>query len=351
MVQEGNAGNVRSRCATSHNFGHFFAGLTDRAIAAFGENGLVHVFSTVGEVSLDFLDRTEFANLPKWKPDGSPEPKCVSRIERLELCESQLREYPTSDCDSTALDWQVYSLTLSDGSVDRLAMALPSEIEADLTRNFISRVWPMLRDECLRSADEAAGSFQGSEWSLIDCMDTAVLIFDRHGLVYRQNRAAANMLERGCLLKRSRNGIIAGSARDTDRLRKALHELSLVTPSNGSSSVIFLSRPEDARRVPVTLSHYFHDGKPTRFLVATIPVKPSVERVEALARNLGLTHTESRVAALIQLGYTNREAAEIAGIKEQTFNTYSKRILSKLRVRGRVELAQVLTWQSIGGGA
>jgi DNA-binding CsgD family transcriptional regulator len=79
-----------------------------------------------------------------------------------------------------------------------------------------------------------------------------------------------------------------------------------------------------------------------------LPMPPNPERVELLGRKLGLTPAEARVAVLMQSGLTNREAAYRAGLKEQTFNTYAKRVLCKLNVTGRTEMAQLLTWQAAG---
>lgn len=89
-------------------------------------------------------------------------------------------------------------------------------------------------------------------------------------------------------------------------------------------------------------------GQPTDLIVAMLPMPPNPERIELLGIKLGLTPAEARVAVLMQSGLTNREAAFRAGLKEQTFNTYAKRVLSKLHVTGRTQMAQLLTWQSVG---
>jgi DNA-binding CsgD family transcriptional regulator len=80
-----------------------------------------------------------------------------------------------------------------------------------------------------------------------------------------------------------------------------------------------------------------------------LPSPPDLRRIEVLARELGLTQAEARVAALLQLGLSNREAAQIAGLTEHTVNTYTKRVLGKLRVNSRAEMAHLLTWQAQGG--
>lgn len=84
-------------------------------------------------------------------------------------------------------------------------------------------------------------------------------------------------------------------------------------------------------------------------VVVILPRQPHRSRIELVAQKMGLSPTEARVAALLQMGLTNREAAMIAGVKEQTFNTYAKRVLSKMNVGSRSQVAQRLTWQAAWG--
>src|SRR5690606_10962091 len=102
------------------------------------------------------------------------------------------------------------------------------------------------------------------------------------------------------------------------------------------------------QNVPVTLSRFFHEGRPTPLVVVTLPVAPKTHQVEALVRDMGLSSSEARVVALIQLGLSNKAAAVQAGLSEHTFNTYAKRVLSKLNISCRAEWAQLLTWQASG---
>ena len=99
----------------------------------------------------------------------------------------------------------------------------------------------------------------------------------------------------------------------------------------------------------MTLSRYIHDSVPTRYVVVTVPRPPERVVIETLAGQMGLTASEAKVASLMQTGLSNKQAAELAGFTDQTFNTYSKRVLNKLNVSCRAELARLLTWQANGG--
>jgi DNA-binding NarL/FixJ family response regulator len=80
-----------------------------------------------------------------------------------------------------------------------------------------------------------------------------------------------------------------------------------------------------------------------------MPQPPDSRRVEMLARAGGLTAAEARIAALLQMGLSNKDVATTTGLKEQSVSTYTKRVLSKLNVSSRAEMAQLLTWQAAGG--
>jgi DNA-binding CsgD family transcriptional regulator len=153
------------------------------------------------------------------------------------------------------------------------------------------------------------------------------------------------------VLKRTRNGIACNDDCQTRNLREAIATCAEANPEH-SDSVIFLSGdPADssAPKVPLTMCRFTFHGMPTSLVTLMLPSPPDSRRIQILARELGLTQAEARVAALLQLGLSNREAAESAGLTEQTMNTYTKRVLHKFNVNSRAEIAQLLTWQGKGG--
>jgi len=257
---------------------------------------------------------------------------------------------PESKTDQSQV-WRSVAMRMKDGSEDRIALRLDPKEDLDFTISYLKRIWPILRQDCLGEFRERCHSkleMKGTGWEVLNLIDVATLIVDRKGLMYRTNIAARDALDTGTVLKRGKGGIFGRNTHETRKLREAL--TACADGPSGEDRVVFLEEDNDGNRpVPVTLSRYEHQGKPTSYIVLMLPVPPNAQMVETLVRKMGLTAAEARVAALIQKGLSNREAAQILGLKPQTFNTYSKRALNKLNVSCRTQLAQMLTWQATGG--
>lgn len=252
-------------------------------------------------------------------------------------------------------DWHAYTPADSQPAAARreqLFLALDPGEDLAMTEHYLRRVWPLLREDCLREA-EAAQPPENPLWQILDTIDVAVLILDARGLMYRRNAAADRALAEGTVLRRGRGGIFAAEDADSRRLRDTVARVATSSASETMAETVaetvFVTDAATFRRVPVTLRRYFDDGRATPYVTVMLPVCPPPERIEALGRQMGLTPVEARVASLIQNGLANREAAAFLGVTEQTFNTYAKRVLGKLNVSGRTEMAQLLTWQAAGG--
>jgi DNA-binding CsgD family transcriptional regulator len=277
----------------------------------------------------------------------------VAQIWRHELSASDLVNLDHSVRDAMAPvagPWQAMDMQLSDGSIDSIALQLDPAEDFDLTKAYLRRIWPILRQDCIAEAQQlqkAQLEYSGTGWDVLNRIDVATLIVDGAGLMYRMNIAARETLENAVILRRGKGGVFAVDDHENRTFRSAI--ASCAAGPVGEDRIVFLTSRDDEHKVPVTLSRYVHEGEPTSYVIVMLPIPPSRKRVERLVRQMGLTSAEARVAALIQLGLTNREAAKVLGIKTQTFNTYSKRALSKLNVSGRTEMAQLLTWQAAGG--
>ena len=246
--------------------------------------------------------------------------------------------------------WRAVDFTLSNGSKDRLALQINPNEDFDLTRAYLQRVWPVLRQDCFAECRQRTSRQLApisGEWDMLNRIDVAMVILDRQCRMYRVNYSARELLESGKILKRGKGGIFAANRVENEAFRNAVAQS--VDSDVREDRVVLLSSKDADYQVPVTLTRYVYGGSPTNYVVAMLPTPPSSERVEALVRQMGLTSSEARVAALMQLGLSNREAAEVSGLKVETFNTYAKRVLSKLNVSGRTEMAQLLTWQASGG--
>ncbi|MBV9598268.1 MAG: helix-turn-helix transcriptional regulator [Chloroflexi bacterium] len=72
-----------------------------------------------------------------------------------------------------------------------------------------------------------------------------------------------------------------------------------------------------------------------RYARATIAAPDVADKSSALTRR------EREIAHLLVAGYTNRQLAETLVISEQTVETHVKRILGKLELHSRYQLASV----------
>jgi DNA-binding CsgD family transcriptional regulator len=77
-------------------------------------------------------------------------------------------------------------------------------------------------------------------------------------------------------------------------------------------------------------------------------VRQELSKIAARGPVAGLTETESRVAALVARGRTNREIASAMFVTENTVQTHVRHIFQKLGVRSRTELAVQLLSEAAG---
>jgi DNA-binding CsgD family transcriptional regulator len=331
---------LRPKCISSNKLNRFLSGVTDTAVAIF-RVGEEEVTITAGGAGTAVMPRDIAAKFRESRGNAGGEGELSLLGPTVGLAGATRR-------DPAARGW--FRLAPDTGP-DRIALLLEPGDELKLTAMYLRRVWPLLREECLDECGlgDVPVVPAGQGWTLLDRFDVAVVILDARGHMYRLNAAAKAELGRGRLLKRGHGGIFTAADQDYAAFRRAIGEVATEEPVEGVDKVIFLNDIEDCQRRPVTLTRYFHEGRPTSFVVLMVPLPPRAERVEEVAQRMGLTACEARVALLIQRGLRNREAAEQAGLKEQTFNTYAKRVLAKLNVKGRAEVAQLLTWQAAGG--
>lgn len=246
---------------------------------------------------------------------------------------------------------QVWKTDRHDNWADRVVLSPVPGITQSEVSDHLMRVWPDLRLACANQNGANPRPFDGDlceGWDLLDHVALATLLVDASGRLVRTNRAGQKMLDRQTVLRRAKGSIYCAHDNESSVFHAALR--SCAKAADDQESTVLLTLSESCHQAPVAVSRYFHRGRPTPYVLVTLPVPPSPRRIEALARKLGLNRSEARVAALLQMGHSNREAAEISGLKPQTFNTYAKRVFGKLNVRCRTEMAQMLTWQASGRG-
>ena len=247
--------------------------------------------------------------------------------------------------------WIQFACRFEGGSQDRIALHLQGGQHDGHCADIIAAIWPVLREDILREiADQANFAITSALlWTISEKTETAVLVFNAAGLLLHSNDSGRDVLSTGTLLREDRGMLRCANDNETKAFYAALRSCALAPPAQNREMILFLEESEQGMRLPISLTRY--NCATTPLVVAILPRQPDRSRIEMLAQKMGLSPAEARVAALIQLGLSNREAAHIAGIKEQTFNTYAKRVLSKLEVAGRAEMAQRLTWQSSLGRA
>lgn len=332
---------------------------------------LRHTFSNLSPVAIatldDGRDGVTLGTLPPLTPNGAnwdstyrlpSNPGSLVNFLPTPLDSKELARLETyaKGRNGHAGKWHAFHCQFDSGRQDRIAVHVGPEADESMLLGFLSLIWPVLREDCLREiADTQSGvADEAMLWFIANKMELAVFVVNAEGMMLRSNAGGKVLLNHGHILKRTRKGITCNSDDQTRELREAIAKCATTDPEEGADAVVFLApeAPEDGchkAQVPVTLSRFFHEGSPTSLVTMVLPSPPNSRRIEVLARKMGLTQSEARVAALMQLGLSNREAARHAGLTEQSLSTYAKRVLNKLNVTSRAEVAQMLTWQAQGG--
>ncbi len=324
----------------SPRFKHALSGLAPQALARLAVDGGALHLATVGGASA--CPRS----LASQAAAGAAETViAVTRLPGTAPCPGWLPD-PVCAADG----WSRYRIELGSGRVDELALRLPDPAQAEGCADALSAFWAALRADLL---DELGGhqrivATEALMWMISKRVGAAVLVLDAAGQLLQVNAAAAAVLKSGLVLREAPDGLRCRSAAETRALRLALQ--NCIGRPDESEYILFLDGNDGGPRLPLSLSRY-QAGPEETLIVAVLAARPDPKRIEMLAQKMGLTPAEARVASLMQLGLSNREAAYIAGLKEQTFSTYSKRVLAKLNVGCRAEMAQMLTWQAGLGGA
>lgn len=240
--------------------------------------------------------------------------------------------------------WRAVRCRFETGIED--VVAVLTEQSDGAVRDFFEQIWPTLRRGCAQDLCEDDLSDDAILWMVSQKVNACVLVLDEHRRVLRANAAGREILEEGSVLCQKGDVLHCAGEREDRALRAAIEESLSGQIKEGAEYILILRGAENDAHVPMSLSPYRHDDQGPRLFLAMLPMPPDQKRIEALAIKMGLTRSEARVAALIRAGHSNRQAAEIAGLKVETFNTYAKRALSKMNASCRSEMAQMLTWQA-----
>lgn len=247
---------------------------------------------------------------------------------------------------SDILSWYFFDCTFSGGVVDRVAIL--SKEDPKSVHKFLSKFWSGVRRMCISQAigQGPDRSDDAMLWMISRKMNASVLVLDGECRVLNANAAGHEMLAQKTILRETPQGLVATHSKESSALRSAVAGVLADVDSGGTEYLVFLRAPGQNARLPMTLSLFQPEEGDEPLIIAMLPRPPEQKQIEGLVRKMGLTPSEARVAALIRDGLSNREAAKVAGLKVETFNTYAKRVLSKMNVSCRAEMAQMLTWQA-----
>jgi len=249
--------------------------------------------------------------------------------------------------------WVLFRCTYADGAVDLIALQQDGGVHDAHCKDVLAAIWRNLREDCISELQSGEGEAVSSAllWTISNKTDSAVMVLDANGTILEANAAGREVLDQGDVVVDAAGQLKLANTADSKALNVAMRECLAVPEGNNDEFILFLEGNCAGGRLPLSLSQYRCAAHDTPLIIAILPCQPDIKRIEMLAQKMGLSPAESRVAALMQLGLPNRKAASIAGVKEQTYNTYAKRVLSKLDMGNRAEMAHVLTWQSSVGRA
>ena len=176
-----------------------------------------------------------------------------------------------------------------------------------------------------------------------------VMQVDWLGRIVDANAFARRLLRRGDLLC-DRGGVV-GPRRLSDAVRFQELLAGILRPVSAPAASGWMTIRHSSGRpllilrvtpVPATPSE-FRVSPVVALVVAVDPLKyPRVDAAH-VAKTLGLTQGEARVAAMLSEGFRVREIAARTGRKEWTIRMHVKNVLRKVGLSGQVELVQ-LVW-------
>jgi len=223
-----------------------------------------------------------------------------------------------------------------------------SAADSHKTMSFVRSIWTELRREFLqeRSVSETDKSNEAMLWLVSRKFNAGIMVVNDRLQLLKVNDAGRVMLATGHLVRESGGHFVCARSSETLGLREAIREMTSAASVDEMEYIIVLRGANRSSHVPMSLSAFPEPGNGDQLFLVMIPKPPEEKRIEGLLAQMGLTPSEARVAALIRAGLSNREAAEVTGLSVETLNTYVKRVLSKLNVSRRSDMAQMLTWQA-----
>lgn len=196
----------------------------------------------------------------------------------------------------------------------------------------------------------AYGILARQQQSMLDALDTAIVLIDDDGTARCVNRTADHIFAKGDGLKLRGLSLSA-----TDRGADArLQALIAATAAGGCGATIALPRSDTLEPLMVLVSPLRGQIRESlggaRHGVALFikdPAPATADMHDVLRQFYGLTCGEARVAAKLAAGLGIGGTAERLDLSENTVKMHAKRIYDKLGVSGQVQLAQFFARHAI----
>ena len=213
----------------------------------------------------------------------------------------------------------------------------------------IRRLLPHIRNfvhhrQVLAGAEALGSSFI----DLVGHAGLAVIRLDRRGRIALVNDRARNLLERGNGLRQQDGFLRAWRPEDDARLVRLLAAALPARGAQGTAGAMRVRHPPTAPALtlhvhPVT-ARQLDFGAPDVGALVLIEHPDTAAGLDAgrVAKTLGLTSAESRVAVLLAAGKTVPDIAAQSGRAENSIRTYVKRIHRKLGVSRRADLVRLV---------
>jgi DNA-binding CsgD family transcriptional regulator len=186
--------------------------------------------------------------------------------------------------------------------------------------------------------------------SSLDLVTTAIVFVDGSGHVLLENRSAAALLQRCDGLLSTRDGLRAGSARESAQFEKLIRAAALTGNGNGLSSggTMQISRKSPGTPLTVMVAPIKLDPasltphRPAAVVFITDPEQKVEPSGEILRRLYGVTPAEHKLAVLLAQGRGLRQAAEIRQVTIGTARSQLKSVFRKTNVSSQSQLVRFL---------
>lgn len=176
--------------------------------------------------------------------------------------------------------------------------------------------------------------------ALLDVVPQSLLLVDAGARLRYANRAGADLLRRGDLLRVRDHRVAPAISAEMPALQRAI---ATVASAHGDRrAVLTVHRASERSPIALLLWHLAAPGGALVALFASDGTRAGAIDAPLLRRLYGLTAAEARVAALIAMGHTIAEIAAHLRIGRSTARTHLQRALAKTGAPRQVALARLV---------